>query len=89
MKLPFLWWKTQKKTALRYAIGKEIAKYENNLFKEVCEAFLASKDVSTQGIGLDIWKKNRFITLKDTVTSIAEAEKASANRSKARLILEM
>ena len=78
-----------KKTALRYAIGKEIAKYENNLFKEVCEAFLASKDVSTQGIGLDIWKKNRFITLKDTVTSIAEAEKASANRSKARLILEM
>lgn len=78
-----------KKTALRYALGKEIAKYENSQFRDVCEAFLASKDVSTQGIGLDIWKKNRYITLKDSVTAIAEAEKASANRSKARLILEI
>ena len=78
-----------KKTALRYAIGKEIAKYENSKFRDVCEAFLASKDVSTQGIGLDIWKKNRYITLKDSVTAIAEAEKAIANRSKARLILEI
>ena len=77
-----------KKTALRYALGKEMAKYENELFEEVCEAFLASKDVSTQGIGLDIWKKNRYSSLKDTVSSIAEAEKKSANRSKARLILE-
>ena len=77
-----------KKTALRYALGKEMAKYENSQFKEVCEAFLASKDVATQGIGLDIWKKNRYITLKDSVKEIAEAEKASANKSKAKLILE-
>ena len=77
-----------KKTALRYALGKEIAKYENSQFKEVCEAFLASKDVSTQGIGLDIWKKNHYITLKDKVKEIAEAEKPSANKSKAKLILE-
>ena len=78
-----------KKTALRYALGKEMAKYENSQFKEVCEAFLASKDVSTQGIGLDIWKKNHYITLKDKVKEIAEAEKPSANKSKAKLILEM
>ena len=77
-----------KKTALRYALGKEMAKYENELFKDVCEAFLDSKDVSTQGIGLDIWKKNRYITLKDKVKEIAEAEKPSANKSKAKLILE-
>ena len=66
-----------------------MAKYENSLFKEVCDAFLDSKDVSTQGIGLDIWKKNRYSSLKDKVTSIAEAEKASTNKSKARLILEL
>lgn len=78
-----------KKTALRYALGKEMAKYENSQFIEVCEAFLDSKDVSTQGIGLDIWKKNRNITLKDKVKEIAEAEKPSANKSKAKLILEM
>ena len=53
------------------------------------DAFLDSKDVSTQGIGLDIWKKNRYSSLKDKVTSIAEAEKASTNKSKARLILEL
>ena len=78
-----------KKTSLRYALGKEMAKYENSLFKEVCDAFLDSKDVSTQGIGLDIWKKNRYSSLKDKVTSIAEAEKPSTNKSKARLILEL
>ena len=78
-----------KKTALRYALGKEMAKYENSQFIEVCEAFLDSKDVSTQGIGLDIWKKNHYITLKDKVKEMAEAEKPSANKSKAKLILEM
>lgn len=77
-----------KKTSIRYAFGKEIAKYENKSFLELCTKFLESTDTSTQGIGLDMWYKNQFSSLNDKVQSIATAKKTNANKNKAILLLE-
>lgn len=80
--------KDDKKKNLRYALGKEFAKYENSKFDTVCEAYLASEDVSTKGTGLDIFKKNDFMSLRQTVQKIAEEDKSSILQSKAKTILE-
>ncbi len=80
--------KDDKKKNLRYALGKEFAKYENSKFSVVCEAYLASDDVSTKGTGLDIFKKNNFMSLRQTVQKIAEEDKSSIIKSKAKSILE-
>ncbi len=77
-----------KKKNLRYALGKEFAKYENSKFEKVCEAYLLSKDVATQGTGLDIYKKNPYLSLRGTVQSLTEGEVANSIKAKAKSILE-
>ncbi|MBO4705841.1 MAG: HEAT repeat domain-containing protein [Spirochaetaceae bacterium] len=76
-----------KKTALRYAIGKEIALHENILYEDICGKFLANKDASTNGIGMDIWAKNKYPSLKPVMESFLE-NKNSGLKRKASLILE-
>lgn len=73
---------------LRYALGKEFAKYERSVFVDICKEYLASNDVPTQGTGLDIYAKNRFPSLKTTVEEIATQEKEGANKTKAKKILD-
>ncbi len=77
-----------KKKNLRYALGREFAKYENPRLADICSQYMASKDVSTAGIGLDIYAKNRFPSLTATVESIAGDEKRGALYRKAKNILE-
>ncbi len=77
-----------KKKSLRYALGKLFASTENGAFAGICGEYLASKDVATVGTGLDIYAKNRFPSLTAEVKRIAEDEKAGANRTKARKILD-
>ncbi len=77
-----------KKKNLRYALGKEFAKHENSKFEKVCEAFLLSKDVATQGTGLDIYKKNPYLSLRSTVQSLTEGDVANSIKAKAKTILE-
>ncbi len=77
-----------KKKNLRYALGKEFAKYKNSKFEKVCAAYLASKDVSTQGTGLDIYKTNPYLSLRSTVESLTEGEVANSIKAKAKSILE-
>ena len=77
-----------KKKALRYALGKEFAKYENTKFETVCAAYIKSADVATKATGLDIYKKNRFTSVLPLVQSIAEEEKPSSIRSKAKALLD-
>ena len=77
-----------KKKALRYALGKEFAKYENAKFETVCAAYIKSADVATKATGLDIYKKNRFTSVLPLVQSIAEEEKPSSIRSKAKALLD-
>lgn len=73
---------------LRYAIGKEIVKYPNPLFEKLCGLFLAHKDIATQGIGIDIFEKGNFLSLKDRVIEISENQKSGPNKRKAQLALE-
>ncbi len=73
---------------LRYAIGKEMAKHKSGLFEEVCLLFLSSDDASTVGIGLDIWKMNRYGSCREKVKEIASREKKTSMVKKAELLLE-
>lgn len=80
--------KDDKLKNLRYALGKEFAKYKNPLFESICRDYLAHKDVLTAGTGLDIFEKNNFPGLMDTVKKMSENDKAGANKRKAQIILE-
>lgn len=57
---------------LRYALGKEFAKYSRPKFADICSEYLASEDVATQGTGLDIWAKGRYSSCRSTVEEIAK-----------------
>lgn len=76
-----------KKTALRYAIGKELALHETPLFEDICRKFLENKDASTIGIGMDIWAKNKYPALKSVIEGFLE-NKNSGLKRKASTILE-
>lgn len=77
-----------KKKPLRYALGKVFANTENSSLAEICLEYLNSKDAATVGTGLDIFAKNKFPSVRAEVQKIADAEKTSANRTKARKILD-
>ncbi len=73
---------------LRYALGRELAKYEIPEFSGVCEKYLSHKDVATKGTGLDIFMRNKYSSLVPIVQSIADNEKEGSNQRKAKLSLE-
>lgn len=77
-----------KKKNLRYALGKEFAKYESSHFENICSEYLASTDVATQGTGLDIYKKNPYPALQSTVQALADGGAAASLKAKAKAILE-
>ncbi|MGL4982888.1 MAG: HEAT repeat domain-containing protein [Treponemataceae bacterium] len=72
---------------LRYALGKEFAKYENASLADICSEYLAHKDPLTVGTGLDMYAKNRFPSVRSAVETIADAEKTSGIKKKAQSIL--
>ena len=80
--------KDDKQKNLRYAIGKGIAKYDLPMFESVCSGYLSHKDVATQGTGLDIFAKNKYPALMETVKALSVNDKAGVNKSKAKLVLE-
>ncbi|MCQ2241064.1 HEAT repeat domain-containing protein [Treponema sp.] len=57
---------------LRYALGKEFAKYDRSEFAEICGEYLDSADVATQGTGLDMWSKGRYSSCRAKVEEIAQ-----------------
>ena len=71
-----------KRKDLRYAIGKELAKYENSAFKDICLKYLKSKDAATINLGLDIYKNNRFSEAEAVMREIAADKKANGNVKK-------
>lgn len=56
---------------LRYALGKEFAKYGRPEYESICGKYIESSDVATQGTGLDIWAKGRYAAVKSRVEDIA------------------
>ncbi len=79
--------KDDKLKNLRYAIGKELTKYQDPRLAGICGEFMAHKDVATKGIGLDIYAKNKFPSQTEAVRSFAENEKMGAIQKKAAGIL--
>ncbi len=83
--------KDDKRKDLRYAIGKELAKYENPAYEDICLKYLASKDSTTQSLGLDIYKMNKFNSAETTMRAIYTDKKANSgvkNRIKKMLSIE-
>lgn len=64
---------------LRYALGKEFAKYDKSEFASICEEYLSSSDVSTQGTGLDMYAKGRYSSCKEAVQKIADMRDKKGN----------
>lgn len=64
--------KDDRRKQLRYALGKEMAKYKNTDFADVCLLYINSKDVATIGTGLDIYAKGRYSNCDEAVKSLAE-----------------
>lgn len=63
--------KDDKSKSLRYALGKEIAKYSRPEFASLCSEYLASKDVMTQGTGLDMFANGRYESARKAVQDLA------------------
>ena len=83
--------KDDKRKDLRYAIGKELAKYENETYNEICLKYLESKDSTTQNLGLDMYKTNKFASAVPVMRSIYADKKANPavkNRIKKMLSIE-
>ena len=83
--------KDDKRKDLRYAIGKELAKYENSSYKDICLLYLESKDATTQNLGLDIYKMNKFNSAEAQMRAIYADKKANSgvkNRIKKMLDIE-
>ncbi len=81
--------KDDKRKDLRYALGKLFVEYGRPAYSEICKMYLSSKDVSTVGIGLDLYGKGKYDSCKDTVQSIASDDKAGVNKNKAERILSI
>ena len=64
--------KDDRRKQLRYALGKEIAKYSNPAFADVTLEFLKNKDTSTIGTGLDMWAKGRYSNCEAEVNTLAD-----------------
>ncbi|MBQ1833245.1 MAG: HEAT repeat domain-containing protein [Treponema sp.] len=88
--------KNDKQKNLRYALGKEFAKYNRSEFGEICSLYLASKDVATQGTGLDMYARGKYSSATQAVQDLASlAEETpdgkkpanNANALKAKKIL--
>ena len=83
--------KDDKRKDLRYAIGKELAKYENSAYDEICLKYLGSKDSTTQSLGLDMYKTNKFSSAVPVMKAIYADKKANSgvkNRIKKMLSIE-
>ena len=83
--------KDDKRKDLRYAIGKELAKYENSAYENICLKYLDSKDSTTQSLGLDMYKMNKFNSAEVTMRAIYADKKANngvKNRIKKMLSIE-
>ncbi len=83
--------KDDRRKDLRHAIGKELAKYENKDYEDICLKYLESKDSTTQSLGLDIYKMNKFNSAESTMRAIYADKKANSgvkNRIKKMLNIE-
>ena len=73
---------------LRYAIGKELARYTNPAIEDICAAYLINDDVATKGTALDMFEKNNFESLRPLVEVMSVDAKEGTNMRKAKNVLD-
>lgn len=78
--------KDDRRKPLRYALGKQFAKYARPAYADICAAYVRSGDAATVSQGLDIYRNGRYAAAGDAVRELAE-KKAGANRTRARKLL--
>ena len=79
-----------KRKDMRYAVGKELAKYDRSSYSEICSLYLSSKDTTTVGIGLDMFKTGKYSSCEAQVRAIANDKKANVgNRNRAKKLLNI
>ena len=64
--------KDDRRKQLRYSLGKEMAKYSDSAFADVCLEYIQNKDNSTIGTGLDMWAKGRYSNCDKAVNELAD-----------------
>ncbi len=78
----------EKHKQLRYTIGKALAKSAKDSYADICKLYLESKDATTVGIGMDMYKNNKYDKLQSQLKLIADDKKANAaNRNRAKKLL--
>ena len=80
--------KDDKRKDLRYALGKLFIKYARPGYAELCVLYIQSKDSTTQGQGLELYKNARYEMARAAVNTLANDTKAKSQmRDKAKKLL--
>ena len=75
---------------LRYAIGKELAKYKRSSYEEVCQKYLQSKDATTIGLGLDMYKTNKYTSVEGIMRNLYNTKGTNSGvKSRIKKMLEI
>lgn len=77
-----------KKINFRNELAKLVAKIENKKSLDIARSLLAHKDPVAISLGLDMYKLNRYVELKNEVEVLATDEKKGAIAKRAKQILE-
>ena len=83
--------KDDRRKDLRYAIGKVLAKHSKPSYEKICIMYLQSKDTTTIGLGLDMYKNCKFPAAEPIMRDIVNDKKANSsikNRIKTMLGIE-
>lgn len=73
-----------KKTWLRYELGKIIAKTDDQRYADLALAYLSHKDTLTRSLGLDMYAKQRYPSARTRVGEIASDPKQGALQKRAK-----
>ncbi len=77
-----------KKTWLRYELGKIVASAADSRYADLALEYLSHKDTLTRSLGLDMYEKQRYASVKSRIETIAEDDKQGALQKRAKTILE-
>lgn len=80
--------KDDKKNWLRYECGKLFSKAEDSRLESLSIAYIQHKDTVTKSLGMEMYAKNRFSSVKDLVQTIADNDKMGGLQGRAKRILE-
>ncbi len=87
-KLAFAALKDDKKTWIRYEIGKVLSDKKNKGIPDLAIAYLQHKDPTTKALGIEMYSAHKFSGAREMVESIAADGKMGGLQSRAKRALE-